>query len=65
MGTAAEDALLKNVSGPKRVLVDGVEVDQYALIDLIEADKYLGSKDAVRSGLGIRLTRVEPPGATG
>jgi len=65
MGTAAEDAIKKNVTGPQRVTVDGVDVEQYDLEDLIKADKHIGSRDALKSGLGVRITRVEPPGATG
>lgn len=65
MTTAGEDAIAANIVGPKRVAVDGVVVDQFDMDDLINADKYLGSKAAARTGLGVRITRVEPPGATG
>ena len=63
--TPAEDAIIKNLAGPKTVKVDGVEVDQFGMSELIEADRYLGSKAALKSGLGVRIVRVEPPGATG
>jgi len=63
MADEAEVALVKNVAGPKRVMVDGQSVDQYDLTDLIEADRYLGSKAAAKKGLGVRMTRVVPPGA--
>jgi hypothetical protein len=65
MSTAGGDAITKNISGPKRVQVDGVIVEQFGMEELIEADRYLESKKAVRKGLGIRMVRVEPPGATG
>jgi len=65
MATAGEDAINEGLSGPKKVMVDGILVEQYGLEELIEADKYLGSKAAVKTGLGMRIIRVEPPGATG
>jgi hypothetical protein len=65
MATAGEEAIEKNLAGPKRVEVDGISVEQHDLDQLIEADRYLGSKKAVKVGLGIRMVRVEPPGATG
>lgn len=65
MSTAGEDAITKNVAGPKRVVVDGVVVEQYGIDELVKADQYLGSKNAIKKGLGIRIVRVESPGATG
>ena len=65
MATVGEDAINKNIAGPKRVTVDGVSVEQYGVDELVKADQYLGSKKATKKGLGVKLTRVVPPGATG
>lgn len=65
MATTGEIAITSNITGPKRVTVDGLLVEQYDLEQLIAADKYLGSKNATLRGLGVKITRVEPPGATG
>jgi len=39
-------------------------MQQHSIPDQIAADRYLASKKAARSkGIGIRLTKVVPPGA--
>ncbi|MBP9032307.1 MAG: hypothetical protein KBG29_00350 [Pseudomonadales bacterium] len=48
---------------PAEVSVDGQTVKQQQLRDQIEADRYLASKDAAKQGLGVRMTKVVPPGA--
>jgi hypothetical protein len=53
-----------NASGPKKATGDSGSVDQHSLNDQIAADRYLASKAAVRSkGLGIRLSKLVPPGS--
>ena len=53
-----------NADGPKRARGDSGEMEQHSLREQIEADRYLNSKQAVKNGLGIRLTKLVPPGAS-
>jgi len=51
------------VQSPKRAKNDSGEVEQQPLTDLIVVDRYLNSKKAARAkGLGIRITKIVPPG---
>ena len=62
----AEDLTNKikeNAEGPKRARGDSGEVEQHDLKDQIEADRYLSSKEAAKKKLGVRMTKVIPPGA--
>ena len=53
-----------NAAGPKKATGDSGSVEQHSLNDQIAADRYLASKKAVRSrGLGIRLSKLVPPGS--
>ena len=53
-----------NAAGPKKATGDSGSVEQHALTDQIAADRYLASKKAARSGgLGIRLSKLVPPGS--
>jgi hypothetical protein len=59
-----DDAIRTNAEGPEEATVDGVRMKQHSLPDQIAADRYLASKKAARGrGLGIRRTKVVPPGA--
>ncbi len=58
-----DDAIRENAAGPKRAQTDSVSVEQHDLKDQIEADRYLSSKEAAKKGLGVRMTKVVPPGA--
>ena len=54
--------------GPQRVRTDAGEVQSHPLPDLIEADKYLASRDAVsaasnRTHRGLRFNVLKPPGS--
>jgi hypothetical protein len=57
------DAIRENAAGPKRAQADSVTVEQHDLKDQIEADRYLSSKEAAKKKLGVRMTKVVPPGA--
>jgi len=59
-----DDAIRENAAGPKRAQGDSGSVEQHSITEQIEADRYLSSKAAAKKGLGVRLTRVAPPGAT-
>ncbi len=59
-----EQAIKDNAAGPAKASVDGQSVEQHGLRDQIEADRYLASKEATRKkGLGVKLVKLEPPGA--
>jgi len=58
-----EDAIRETAQQPAEVSVDGQTVKQQPLPDQIEADRYLASKEAAKKGLGVRMTKVVPPGA--
>jgi len=61
-----EQAIADNAAGPANASVDGQSVEQHAIRDQIEADRYLESKRATRRrGLGIRLFKIVAGGASG
>ena len=58
------NAIAENASGPKRAKGDAAEMEQHSLADQIAADRYLASKKAAKTkGLGLRVTKLVPPGA--
>lgn len=60
-----EQAIIDNATGPASSEVDGVKATQHNLKDLIELDRYLATKTALRAGgLGIVIKKLVPPGAT-
>lgn len=60
-----EDAIEQSVaSGIKRVQGDQGTVEEHSLTERIEADKYLRAKRAASRGIGVRLVKLIPPGAT-
>lgn len=59
-----EQSIRDNAQGPKRAKGDSGEVEQHTLTEQIEADRYLNSKKAAKAkGLGVRVTKLVPPGA--
>lgn len=55
----------QKASEPQRVSVDGQNVDQRPLKDLIAADKYANQTEAAaRTGLPLRMVLFRPPGTT-
>ena len=63
MAGELDNAIKENAAGPKRAQGDSGSVEQHDLKDQIEADRYLSSKEAAKKGLGVRMTKVVPPGA--
>jgi hypothetical protein len=62
--TPTEQAIEQNAQGPKKAQGDAGSIEQHALPDQIAADRYLASKQAVRSkGKGIVISKLIPPGA--
>ena len=63
MADDLEDTIRDNAQGPRRAQGDSGSVEQHDLKDQIEADRYLSSKEAAKKKLGVRMTKVVPPGA--
>lgn len=57
------DAIAENAAGPKKVTGDQGSTEQHPLPDQIEADRYLKTNSAARSGLGMRHVKLIPPGS--
>lgn len=63
----SEAALVTNATGPRRVMVDGQQVENHPLNDQIAADRYINSKVAAkktgRGWLSGIFSRFCPPGS--
>ena len=58
------EVIQRNASGQKSAQVDGQRVEQHALTDIIQADKYLASKKAAKSRTGgLKFTKLSHSGA--
>jgi hypothetical protein len=59
-----EEKIIENALGPKSMDVDGQRIEQHSPKDLIELDRYLSSKKAVRSRRGgLRIAKMVHGGA--
>lgn len=59
-----EDVVEENLSGPKRVVVDGNIVEQYDLDNQIKAAEFLEKqKSKAAGGLGIQRFKIRPGGS--
>lgn len=58
-----DDTIRENAAGPAEASVDGQTIKQRPVTEQIEADRYLASKQAAKKGLGVKMTKVSPPGA--
>jgi len=64
MANDLEQSIQENAQQPAKATGDSGSVEQHPLPDQIAADRYLASKQAVRSKrLGLRFTKIIPPGA--
>jgi len=63
MAEDLDNTIRENAEGPAEARGDSGSVRQHTLRDQIEADRYLASKEAVKSGLGVRFKKLSPPGA--
>lgn len=60
-----DNTIAQNAQGPASANVDGVQVSQHSLRDQIEADKYLGAKQARRNPTkAFTRVKIVPPGTT-
>ena len=64
MGDDLSNTIRENAASPSEVSVDGQTVRQHALKDQVDADRHLSSKQATKKKLGVRMTKVVPPGAS-
>ena len=63
MAQELDQAIIDNAQGPAKASGDATSMEQHPLPDQIAADRYLESKKAARKkGLGIKLTKLAPPG---
>ena len=64
MATDTQTTIENALTSPRKVKADGVEVEQHPLPDQVAAARYLDAKAATakRDSLGVRLTRLVPPG---
>jgi hypothetical protein len=64
MSDELEDSIRENAQQPAKAAGDSGSVEQHSLSDQIAADRYLLEKQAARSRrLGLRITKIVPPGA--
>ncbi|NLI00019.1 MAG: hypothetical protein GX446_11090 [Chthonomonadales bacterium] len=64
MAETLDTQIRDNAAGPKKATGDSGSVEQHPLNDQIAADRYLASKKAALSrGLGIRMSKLVPPGS--
>lgn len=59
-----DQSIRENAQGPAEAHGDSSGMKQHPIPDQIEADRYLASKQAIKSkSRGVRLTKIAPPGA--
>jgi hypothetical protein len=59
----SEDTILDNAMAPKKVTGDEGSVEQHSIPDQIAADRYKLAKQASRRGIGLKMTKLIPPGS--
>ena len=63
MADKLDDTIRSNAQGPAKAAGDAGSMEQHKLPDQIAADKYLASKDAVKSKRrGLAFNKFIPPG---
>jgi hypothetical protein len=64
MADSLEDTIRQNAQGPAKAAGDAGSIEQHKLSEQIEADRYLGAKEAAKSkSRDLRFNRFVPPGA--
>jgi hypothetical protein len=65
MADDLEAKIRQNAEGPAKASGDAGSVEQHPLPDQIEADRYLASKEGVKSKKrGLRFNKLVPPEAS-
>ena len=63
MAEDLKDAIKQNAEGPESAEVDGVRMKQHPLPDVIDADKYVKSTEALsKKNFGLTRAKIVPPG---
>ena len=63
MSDDLESTIQQSAQKPKRASGDSGSMEQHGLSEQIAADRYLNSKRAAKKGVGVRFTKLSPPGA--
>ena len=64
MAEDLEQTIRENAAGPAKASGDSGSVEQHKLSDQIAADRYFKAQKAAKSKrLGLRITKIIPPGA--
>ena len=64
MADDLDDTIRENAQGPAKASGDAGAIEQHRLTDLIEADRYLASKEASKTkARGLKFNRIVPPDA--
>ena len=64
MADDLDQKIRDNADGPAKAAGDSGSMEQHKLSEQIAADRYLASKQAAKSKrLGLRITKIVPPGA--
>jgi len=64
MADDLDQTIRDNADGPAKATGDSGSMEQHKLSEQIAADRYLASKQAAKSKrLGLRITKIVPPGA--
>lgn len=58
-----DEKLRENMNSPKSAEIDGQKVEQHPLKEQIEADRYMSAKNALRKGVGIKITKMKAGGS--
>jgi hypothetical protein len=65
MADELDDTIRQNAQGPAKASGDAGSVEQHQLDEQIEADRYLASKEGVKSKKrGLRFNKLVPPEAS-
>lgn len=60
-----KDTIAENAKGPAKAAGDAGSVEQHKLSEQIAADKYLASKDAIKTKRrGLQFNKLVPPGTS-
>lgn len=58
------EELAEKINQPKKVEIDGQKVEQHDLSEVVEFDKYIEAKKAVKKrGSGLKFSKLEASGA--
>lgn len=62
MADDLDNTIAQSAQAPASMTLDGETVTQQKLTDVIAADRYLRSKQAMKAGRGFRISKMIPHG---